>query len=297
MTPEAVVPVKHVSDLAFVVAASRAVESIRQDARFYDPYAELLAGEHGRVLQSRFPRFEVMEWLMALRTAALDELILKLVASGVDTVVNLAAGLDARPYRLNLPPNLIWLEADLAPLMEYKANRLIGFSPSCQLRRIKIDLTDEEARRGFFREIDEHATATLVITEGLLPCLERRVVSTLADELRQGKTFTWWLMDMISPALIGHLRELWREGLRDGGLELPFDMAEGPSFFSRYQWHLTVFRSFEDESRDSGRLPPTCTALERTALLHSLAGSGIALFQTPAQGARKTRFNPPARKL
>lgn len=41
-------------------------------------------------------------------------MILRCVAGGADTVVNLAAGMDARPYRMKLPPHLRWWINDLA---------------------------------------------------------------------------------------------------------------------------------------------------------------------------------------
>ena len=44
------IPVKHVSETAFLVAAYRALESKRPDARFNDPLAERLAGPEGAAL-------------------------------------------------------------------------------------------------------------------------------------------------------------------------------------------------------------------------------------------------------
>jgi len=35
-------------------------------------------------------------------------------------VVNLAAGLDARPYRMSLPASLQWIEVDLPEILAYK---------------------------------------------------------------------------------------------------------------------------------------------------------------------------------
>jgi O-methyltransferase involved in polyketide biosynthesis len=35
-------------------------------------------------------------------------------------VLNLAAGLDTRPYRLNLPSDFAWVEADLPQLLKEK---------------------------------------------------------------------------------------------------------------------------------------------------------------------------------
>ncbi len=41
---------------------------------------------------------------------------------GIDGVVNLAAGLDARPYRLQLPRTLRWIEVDLPAMVKEKGD-------------------------------------------------------------------------------------------------------------------------------------------------------------------------------
>ena len=65
-------------------------------------------------------------------------------------VVNLAAGLDARPYRMALPPNLDWIEVDLPDLVDYKERILAGETPACRLERVRLDLADVAARRKLF---------------------------------------------------------------------------------------------------------------------------------------------------
>ena len=70
-------------------------------------------------------------------------------------IINLAAGLDARPYHMELPPQLQWVEVDLAPLTDYKEEILAGEKPRCQLRRVRMDLSDREKRQQLFRELGE----------------------------------------------------------------------------------------------------------------------------------------------
>src|SRR5690242_597559 len=103
--------VRNVSDTALWVAVYRARESERQDALFYDPYARQLAGERGATIEKQIG---MPGWPIVVRTQVLDELILKAMEEdGFDTVLNLAAGLDTRPYRLALPTTLRWVEVDL----------------------------------------------------------------------------------------------------------------------------------------------------------------------------------------
>ena len=48
-------------------------------------------------------------------------------------VVNLAAGLDARPYRMDLPRALQWIEVDLPGILDHKEELLRDEKPVCQL--------------------------------------------------------------------------------------------------------------------------------------------------------------------
>src|SRR6266704_1678162 len=96
-------PIKDVSDTAFWIAYLRALESNRGDALFHDPFAAQLAGERGRKISEAMPTSRIVGWTVALRTKIIDEFIAFAINGGVDTVFNLGAGLDTRPYRLSLP--------------------------------------------------------------------------------------------------------------------------------------------------------------------------------------------------
>jgi len=101
--------IQNVSDTAFLVAGFRALESERPQPLFRDPLAGKLAGEHGKKIMASVPKtFGVSPWLVAIRTVTIDDLITKAIGEGVDTVLNLGAGLDTRPYRMPLPPGLRW---------------------------------------------------------------------------------------------------------------------------------------------------------------------------------------------
>ena len=54
---------------------------------------------------------EQFEWMTVVRTVVIDRYLQEAIARGVDTVVNLGAGLDTRPYRMTLPASLSWVEA------------------------------------------------------------------------------------------------------------------------------------------------------------------------------------------
>jgi methyltransferase (TIGR00027 family) len=116
---------EHVSDTALMVAACRAIETGREDGQVRDPYAHRLAGERGMAMAQAGPFLEVVSFVVGARANLMDDLILQLVRGGrIETVVNLGAGLDTRPWRLDLPPSLRWIEADFEGILEYKSSRL-----------------------------------------------------------------------------------------------------------------------------------------------------------------------------
>src|SRR5262249_3702282 len=101
---------RNISDTALWAAVYRAREDERDDAVFRDPFARRLAGERGEEIATKMPRGKKDTWAWVTRTVLFDQFITEQVRDGVDMVVNLAAGLDARPYRLPLPSTLTWIE-------------------------------------------------------------------------------------------------------------------------------------------------------------------------------------------
>src|SRR5690348_14243506 len=123
--PDAKVPVlRSVSDTALLVAYHRAMETKRPDALFRDEFAVRLSEGRGEEIARKLPRGRSIAWTTIVRTILIDDVVRRMVASGIDGVVNLAAGLDARPYRLPLPPSLRWIEADLPAMVRDKTDAL-----------------------------------------------------------------------------------------------------------------------------------------------------------------------------
>src|SRR5689334_22545715 len=95
-------PIAHVSDTAFWVATFRADENERPDALFKDPFAARLVEGRGREIASKMENAAQVGWSVVMRTTIIDDFLRRLLADGVDLVLNLGAGLDTRPYRLEL---------------------------------------------------------------------------------------------------------------------------------------------------------------------------------------------------
>ncbi len=90
--------IQHISDTARWSAVFRARESERKDPLFHDPYARRLAGARGEQMAKSTPFHEKSTWAWITRTYLFDRIISEQIARGTDMVVNLAAGLDTRPY-------------------------------------------------------------------------------------------------------------------------------------------------------------------------------------------------------
>ena len=162
-------PITHVSDTAKWVAVYRAMESERPDAIFHDPFARRLAGEHGEQIVQGMRHGASAAWSMVVRTAVFDELILEAIARDqIDCVVNLAAGLDARPFRLALPHALRWVDVDFQEILDYKWEVLKRETAACRYETAPTDLTDGDARRALLARIAEQQDRVLVVAEGLL---------------------------------------------------------------------------------------------------------------------------------
>ena len=248
-------PIRHVSDTALWVAIYRAMESERPDAIFRDPYARRLGGERGEAIVAHMPRGKMMAWPMIVRTAVMDEIILREVAKGVGTVMNLAAGLDTRPYRLALPPNLRWLHVDLPDMVDYVKERMQGETPRCRLEYLAANLTDSAARQVVFRRAAE-AGPVFAITEGLIIYLTADQVMSLAREIHDVAQAKLWLTDLASPMLLEFLAKRWQPKLEEGNAPMQFAPAEGSAFFGPAGWRELEYHSTWDEALRLKRTMP-----------------------------------------
>jgi methyltransferase (TIGR00027 family) len=240
--------ISHVSDTAHWVAVYRAMESERPDALFRDPYARRLAGPRGEAIVAAMPRGRSWDWPMIVRTAVMDEILLRAIArDGVRTVANLAAGLDARPYRLDLPRSLRWIDVDLPDVQNYKRDALSGETPRCALEWVPADLADAAQRRTVLQLVAAGPGPALAITEGLLIYLGSDQVAELARDLHACRPVSWWLTDLASPRLLKLMARTWGRSVEQGA-PFRFAPAEGTAFFAPAGWREAEFRSMWDES-------------------------------------------------
>ncbi len=246
--------IRNISDTARWVAVFRARETERPDAVFRDPFARRLAGQRGEQIAASMAFGEKHPWPFVARTWLFDKLIDEQLRRGADMVVNLAAGLDTRPYRMDLPPSLQWIEVDLPEILAHKEELLRDEKPVCRLERVRLDLSDTNARRELFVKLGRRASRVLVVAEGLLIYLTAEEVATLARDLAAPPTFRHWIIDLGSPALLKMLAKKMGAPLDKAGAPLKFAPQQGPDFFVRCGWKPEEIHSTIHAAADLGRL-------------------------------------------
>jgi methyltransferase (TIGR00027 family) len=228
---------RNISDTARWVAIYRAVESERPDALFRDPLARRLAGERGERISATMEFANRNAWSFVARTVVFDRFVTESIANGADMIVNLAAGLDTRPYRMAFPQALQWIEVDLPELLEYKTDVLARETPRCVLERVPLDLANAAARRDLFDRLSARARKAVIVTEGLVVYLEAKEAADLAEDLVRTPAFDRWALDMVSPKLLRMMQgTAGMKSLQEAGAPLKFAPDEGPAFFEPHGW-------------------------------------------------------------
>ena len=244
--------IKDVSDTSFWIAHLRAVETGRADALFRDPLAGRLAGERGAQIAAAMPMSRVIAWTVAIRTCIIDDYIYFAIGEGVDSVLNLGAGLDTRPYRMNLPASLNWIEADYPHIIDYKQKVLASESSWCRLERVKIDLADLSERRRLFAHVNAGTARMLVITEGVVPYLSIGEAASLADDLRALDHAALWVVDYLHPEMMKYRQ---RKGMDRAMQNAAFKFAPANwfDFFREHGWQAKEIRYVAEEAERLGR--------------------------------------------
>jgi methyltransferase (TIGR00027 family) len=274
--------VRNISDTARWIAAHRARETRRPDAVFRDPLAEKLAGERGFQIADAMSLGKDMTWPYVARTYLIDRFVEQEVSRGADVVVNLAAGLDTRPYRMHLPARLKWVEVDLPEILQFKEEILRDEKPACSLERLRLDLSDMPQRRKLFADLGRQAQRALIISEGLLIYLTPNEVSALAVDLAAQTSFQRWIVDIASPGLLAMLQKQIGAKLTGSGASLKFAPVQGPFYFQNSGWSPADVQSVLKTARRLRRLPFFMSLLavlpESSGAQGSRPWSGICLL-------------------
>jgi methyltransferase (TIGR00027 family) len=273
--------VRNISDTARWVAYFRARETQRPDALFRDPFAERLAGERGFQIANTLPQGNKHEWAWVARTYLFDNFLSREIQDGAGLVVNLAAGLDARPYRMELPPALQWVEVDFPEIVSYKEEILGNEKPKCRLERISLDLSDVPGRRAFFAELDRKAENIVVMSEGLLIYFTAEDVASLAQDLALRGHFRSWIIDLASPGQLKLMQRSTGKQLSEANAAFKFGPPEGANFFVPHGWEPTDIQGFLKTAAHLGRAPAELLSLlpEPKGTLGNYPWTGVCLLK------------------
>jgi methyltransferase (TIGR00027 family) len=180
-----------------MVAAQRALSN--REGLIDDPFAEPLVRAVGldfftRALDGEIeledvdPEFNMRRAAegMAVRTRWFDKLFTDAAAAGVRQAVILAAGLDARAYRLPWPDGTTVYELDQPAVIEFKTETLAGLSakPKADRRAVAIDLRYDWPKALLDNGFDA-TQPTAWIAEGLLIYLPPEAQDLLFDRINE----------------------------------------------------------------------------------------------------------------
>ncbi len=245
--------IRSISDTARWVAYHRATESDRADAIFRDPYARRLAGERGELIARKLRE---NAWAIAIRTYLFDKAIRELLArEPIEMVVNLAAGLDSRPYRLELPASLRWIEVDLPEIVDPKRDILSSEKAHCQLEVVTQHLGDEPSRRALFSELNQRAGHIVAMSEGLLTYLDEDKVTSLAADLHAQLHFQYWLIEVVSPKVLEFINRKWELHFRAANAPMAFAPADWRKFYRDRGFEAVEFEEMSRTARRMKREP------------------------------------------
>ncbi|ORB74137.1 class I SAM-dependent methyltransferase [Mycobacterium scrofulaceum] len=182
---------------ATMVAASRALASREPDPLLDDRFAEPLVRAVGhpffvRMLDGEIPldsddmpfTLQQRREQIAARTRFFDDFLTTATSAGIRQAVILAAGLDARAYRLPWSAGTVVYEVDQPEVITFKSDTLarIGAEPTAERRTVGIDLRDDWPTalrdKGF-----DTSVPTAWIAEGLLPYLPPQAQDGLLDNI------------------------------------------------------------------------------------------------------------------
>jgi methyltransferase (TIGR00027 family) len=213
---------------------------------FRDPLAKALVGERGpAIARSMGSMGRYTAWTLVMRTVIIDAFIQQAIGDGIDAVVNLGAGLDTRPYRLDLPASLLWVESDYPHMIDYKTKMLREHTPRCRLQSVGVDLSDASARREFLSNVAADARRVLVITEGVVPYLTETQVAELAADLKSQPRFTGWVLEYFSAHVYRYLKQRTRSGVMRNA-PFQFFPPDWDAFFLQHGWARNQIQYFND---------------------------------------------------
>jgi methyltransferase (TIGR00027 family) len=281
---------------ALGVAAARAAETESAEPLISDPFARVFLDAAGQGMWNLYldrslheqlepdlqAQVRAMTDFMAVRTAFFDEFFLAAANRGVRQVVILAAGLDARAWRLPWPDGTTVYELDQPKVLEFKSSTLRkhGSVPAARLVNVAVDLRQDWPKA--LREAGFDATQPSAWSaEGLLRYLPAQAQDLLFDRIDELSPAGSWLAtntpsrEAIDPDRLARQREQMQRiravaaRLTDSqmpdveGLWYPEERTDVPEWLRAHGWAVSSASMAEMLARydrtvpDEDVAPPT----------------------------------------
>ena len=237
-------------------AGVRAMESLRGDRLFNDPWATVLADKEGK------------DWIehqsadngisIIVRVRFFDDFLQNVVDQDeIRQVVLMAAGLDMRAFRLNWPEKTRIFELDQSQILNHKDQILTSTDaqPTCERKTIAVNLTttwrDSLLKVGFNTQ-----QSSVWLLEGFLFYLPDEYITGILDEITSMAIPGSWLgFDIInSHMLTSPWTRQWIETFEKLGTPWIGTMDDPQRFLSSRSWRATLTQ-YGEEGANYGRWP------------------------------------------
>nr|AQZ37097.1 N-methyltransferase [Actinosynnema pretiosum subsp. pretiosum] len=258
-------------------AGARAQESARADRLFDDPLARAFldaAGTGNPLLPDRGGGdpglLGQIADVIVVKTVFFDAVLARAAAAGVRQVVLLAAGLDARAFRLPWPGGTVVFEVDLPDVLGFKERvvREVGAEPSCDRRVVAADLRSDWVAALVAAGLDREAPVAW-LAEGALGLLDEAGCEALmAAVLGVSAAGSRFALD--------HTHDGWKAGealggyLEGTGVRLDDLVKGGPQepggvWLARHGWRVDEYDVVAEAARHGRPAPTLFRAPERRA--------------------------------
>jgi methyltransferase (TIGR00027 family) len=246
------------------VAANRALETESANPLYRDEHARDLAGPAGFAMMAATRSVLGLsdatkpDPYLTTRTKFLDDAILAAMKEGgLTQVVILAAGMDARAFRLGWPAGLTLYEVDRDDVFDHKEAVLArrNAEPLCHRRIVRADLALPWTKALLDAGFDSSRPAAF-LTEGLLMYLDEPSVARLFDAIRTLAAAGSWIgLDLVNTNMLtSPYTAAYMKKLAEAGCPWNFSVDDPLELLARYGWTATV-RSPGDPDVSYGRWP------------------------------------------
>jgi O-methyltransferase involved in polyketide biosynthesis len=179
---------------------ARAAYSKQRNAKIHDEKAIEIVSAIDYDFSNAEKDFAMSSGVIA-RTILLDRMVGDFIQKNPKaTVINIACGMDTRPYRLKIDPTVRWYNIDLTEAIEVRRR---FFEENGHISMIAKSAMDES----WADEIEEHQGRVLVIIEGLTMYLSEQDVKKILSIIGRRFEMAEIIMEVMNPWVVKNIKE------------------------------------------------------------------------------------------